>query len=155
MAARQEPYALSILRVVGMSNSLNLVTSVLGRLHYSAAGIRNTMIATNAMLAAMLRDLYADPTNLVLANQYWKALGSRISGRDVIKTYRTAALHSCEGAVAFAYAYHELFQVSGEGPHLAYFDEELILALENCLHRASAANGYELIRWVLISIGRI
>ena len=91
----------------------------------------------NQALNRIREGLKQDPANLELANQYWVALaGDRgqdnyRSGQNVIEAYREAALGSAEGAIAFARAYRDLFQVSGEIPRLAYFDESLIQALRN------------------------
>jgi hypothetical protein len=76
-----------------------------------------------------------DPANLELANRYWAALagpgGDLRSGHQVIDACRESALGSAEGAVAFARAYRDLFEVSGESARLSYFDESLIQALRN------------------------
>jgi predicted nucleic acid-binding Zn-ribbon protein len=96
-----------------------------------------------------------DPASLELANRYWRALagpgGDIRSGRDVIDAYREPALRSTEGAVAFAHAYRELFDVSGELPRLAYFDESLIQVLGNCVSQLSKRDRAA-IEWVLNAI---
>jgi hypothetical protein len=97
--------------------------------------------------------LASDPTNLRTAERYWKALGSYEghdlrSGRDVVQIYRAAALNSREGAVAFAQAYRELFEVSGEPPRVANFDTDLLHGLENWLQTATDEER-SVIGWVL------
>jgi hypothetical protein len=67
-------------------------------------------------LQVLKQSLKQDPTNLELANRYWKAVGLAQSGRYVHDACRSAALASNVGAAAFARAYRELFSCSGEGP---------------------------------------
>ena len=79
----------------------------------------------------------SDPTNIAAADEYWSAL-SKWNGRDVrcggvvIEVYRMAALHSCEGGMAFACAYQALFSISGEAPRGELFEPDLIGALRRC-----------------------
>jgi hypothetical protein len=77
--------------------------------------------------------LASDPTNVAAANLYWKALGSFQSGHHVIETFRCAALTSHAGVVAFARAYRELSENTGEGPRPVYVDRDLLQALESSL----------------------
>src|SRR5580700_9589251 len=62
-----------------------------------------------------------DPTNGELAHRYWVELAS-LGGRDtrsggfVIEAFRGCALVSLQGVIAFARAYRELFEKSGERP---------------------------------------
>jgi hypothetical protein len=103
-------------------------------------------------LESIRQALKGDPTNLELANRYWKALDSARSGRDVIVAYRESALISGAGAAAFARAYRELFDVSGEAPRLPYFDQPLIEALQNSLSKLLGTDR-ENVQWILRSIG--
>jgi hypothetical protein len=92
--------------------------------------------------------------------RYWRALaGDRAkneadyrSGTDVIEAYREAALLSTDGVEAFARAYQELFQISGEIPRLALFDEPLVLSLRAKLVDIAATDRRN-VEWVLHSIG--
>jgi hypothetical protein len=103
-------------------------------------------------LESIRRSLNDDPTNLELANRYWAALEGARSGRYVIVAYREAALASGVGAAAFARAYRELFDDSGEGPRLAYFDQPLIEALQHNLSELLGTD-CENVQWILRSIG--
>jgi hypothetical protein len=95
--------------------------------------------------------LISDPTNIDAASRCWKALGSWQSGGHVIEAFRAAALASREGVVAFARAYRELFENSGEAPRPVLFDDELFRAL-----KASVAglpeNERVNLQWVLESL---
>jgi hypothetical protein len=102
-------------------------------------------------LANLKKALDADPTNVEVANHYWAALAS-FGGNDVrsggfvIKAFRGCALASRAGLVAFARAYLELFEKSGEQPRAALFDEELLQALKtnsmsSCRHAANWCQG--------------
>jgi len=87
-------------------------------------------------LANLKKILDSDPTNLEGANRYWvelASLGSHDcrSGGFVIEAFRGCALASHAGVVAFARAYRELFEKSGEIPRAELFDEELLRALKN------------------------
>jgi hypothetical protein len=107
-------------------------------------------------LANLKRTLDSDPTNIDAANHYWAELSS-LGGNDVrsggfvIETFRGCAVASQEGAVAFARAYRELFEKSGEKPRPELFDNELLQALKKRLPDLS--NGDQaLVQWVLASI---
>jgi hypothetical protein len=71
-----------------------------------------------------------------------------MTAQHVIEAYREAALRSTDGAVAFARAYRDLFEVSGESPRLAYFDGPLIQALRNCVSQLSERDG-SVVEWIL------
>jgi hypothetical protein len=106
----------------------------------------------NEAIESIRQSLNGDPTNLDLANRYWTALAERRDGRSVIVAYREAALASSVGVAAFAGAYRELFDVSGESPRLVYFDTALIQALQRNrseLPRTDREN----VQWILRSIG--
>lgn len=106
----------------------------------------------NKAFSQIRESLKRDPTNLDLANRYWHALagpgGDVRSGQHVIDAYGEAALGSSDGAVAFARAYRELFDVSGEFPRSSYCDESLIRALRNCVSRCSEIDRH-VIEWLL------
>jgi|HubBroStandDraft_1064217.scaffolds.fasta_scaffold174123_2 hypothetical protein len=107
---------------------------------------------SNEVIESVCRALNGDPTNLDLASRYWMALGDKRDGRSVIAAYRAAALASSVGVAAFARAYRELFDVSGESPRLVYFDTALIQALQRNrseLPRTDREN----VQWILRSIG--
>jgi hypothetical protein len=114
----------------------------------------------NRKLAALREALQRSPANLDLANRYWRALaGDRAkneadyrSGRDVIDAYREAALLSKEGVEAFACAYQELFQISGETPRMTFFDEPLVLSLKAKLPEMAETDRRN-VEWILHSIG--
>ena len=107
-------------------------------------------------LANLKRTLDSDPTNIDAANHYWAALSS-LGGNDVrsggfvIETFRGCAVASQEGAVAFARAYRELFEKSGEKPQAKLFDEELIHALKTRLPALSNED-QAIVQWILESL---
>jgi hypothetical protein len=107
-------------------------------------------------LADLKKTLQSDPSNVELANRYWVELGS-FGGNDVrsggfvIEAFRGCALASHAGAVAFARAYRELFEKSGEKPRAALFDEELVQALKTRLPDLSN-NDRAIVQWVIASI---
>jgi len=107
-------------------------------------------------LANFKAALDSDPTNVELASRYWVELASFgghdvRSGAFVIEAFRGCALASQAGAVAFARAYRELFEKSGEKPRAELFDEELRLALKTRLSDLSN-DGQVIVQWVLASI---
>jgi hypothetical protein len=85
-------------------------------------------------LATFKQALDADPTDVEAAIRYWVALSS-VAGNDVrsgaylIEAFRRCALDSNAGVVAFARAYWELFQKTGERPRPELLDTELLQAL--------------------------
>src|SRR5438093_9836530 len=89
-------------------------------------------------LAKLKKTLASDPTNVEGASRYWVELAS-FSGHDVrsggfvIEAFRGCALASHAGAVAFARAYRELFEKSGEKPRAELFGEKLLHALKASL----------------------
>jgi hypothetical protein len=107
-------------------------------------------------LADFKKTLDSDPTNVELANRYWVALAS-FGGQDVrsggfvIEAFRGCALVSHAGAVAFARAYRELFEKSGEKPRAELFDEELLQALKTRLPDLSN-DDQAVVQWVIASI---
>ena len=104
------------------------------------------------LLERLKHALASDPTNVDSANRYWKALGVRQSGRDVIETFRAAALASRDGVIAFAHAYRELSENSGEAPRLAFFDKELLRTLEASVASLPQREQH-ILHWVLQSVG--
>jgi hypothetical protein len=102
-------------------------------------------------LETLRQVLVSDPTNLDAANLYWNALGSFQSGRYVIGAFRSAALTSQAGVVAFAHAYRELFENSGEGPRKIFFDGELVRALKASIPELTESDR-STVQWVLNSI---
>ena len=107
-------------------------------------------------LAKLKRTLDSDPTNVDVANRYWVELAS-FGGNDVrsggfvIEAFRRCALASPAGAVAFAQAYRELFEKSGEKPSAELFNEELLQALKTRLPDLSN-DDQAVVQWVLESI---
>jgi hypothetical protein len=107
-------------------------------------------------LANLKRALDSDPTNVEAAHRYWVELGS-LGGKDVrsggfvIEAFRGCALASHAGAVAFARAYRELFEKSGEKPSAELFDKELLQALKTRLPDLSN-DDQEIVQWILASI---
>ena len=107
--------------------------------------------ADKQALETLRQALNSDPTNLDVANRYWNALAVSQCGRDVIETYRKAALMSPEGCIVLARAYRELFEDSCEGPRAIYFDSDLLYALRS--HLPELPSGDRLVgEWVLQSI---
>jgi hypothetical protein len=107
-------------------------------------------------LANLKKTLDSDPTSVEAANRYWVELayfgGHDVrSGGFVIEAFRGCALASDTGAVAFARAYRELFEKSGEKPRAELFDEELLQALKTRLPDLSN-NDQAIVEWVLASI---
>jgi hypothetical protein len=100
---------------------------------------------------SLRQNLKRDPTNLQLADRYWKAIGSSQCGGAVHDAYRDAAVASRDGAAAFARAYRELCGCSGEGPRMVHFDEPLIQALKGYLLQLTGED-YSNVEWVLASI---
>jgi hypothetical protein len=107
-------------------------------------------------LADLKKTLDSDPTSVELAHRYWVELAS-VGGRDVrsggfvIEAFRNCAIASLAGVVAFAHAYHELFEKSGEKPRPDLFDGDLRQALKTRIPQLS--NGDQaIVRWVLDSI---
>jgi hypothetical protein len=113
----------------------------------------------NQGIGTLREALRSSPTNLELANRYWIALaGERAKGEadlwtgsNVIEVYRAVALSSKEGVEAFAGAYRVLFEMSGETPRPAYFDQPLVRALKAALPELSRA-GRNNVEWLLRSI---
>jgi hypothetical protein len=99
-------------------------------------------------LQVLKQSLKQDPTNLELANRYWKVVGLAQSGRYVRDPYRSAALASSVGRAAFARAYRELFSCRGEGPRMADFDDPVIQALEAYLPQLTGQD-HSNVEWVL------
>ena len=114
----------------------------------------------NRKLAGLREELRRTPANLDLASRYWRALagdGTKIeadyrTGRHVIEAYRESALLSKEGVEVFACAYRELFDISGEIPRIALFDEPLVLSLKAKLPEMAEADRRN-VEWILHSIG--
>src|SRR5450432_1372510 len=111
--------------------------------------------------AELRKALKTDPAKIELANRYWCALAGNgakgeadlRSGSDVIEAFREAAVSSKEGAEAFARAYRDLFEMSGESPRPAYCDERLVMALNAGLSELPRAER-ENVEWILHSIHR-
>ena len=107
-------------------------------------------------LANLTKTLDSDPTNVEVANRYWLELCS-FGGHDVrsggfvIEAYRGCAIASHAGAVAFARAYRELFEKSGEKPRAGLFDEELLQALKTRFPDLSN-DDQAIVQWVIASI---
>ena len=107
-------------------------------------------------LANLKMTLDSDPTNVEVANRYWVVLAS-FGGNDVrsggfvIEAFRGCALASHAGAAAFARAYRELFEKSGEKPRAELFDEELLQALKTRLPDLSN-DDQAIVQWILASI---
>jgi len=103
--------------------------------------------------------LHADPANLDIADRYCKAIatypgGDIRSGGDIIGAYRAAALKSPQGVIALASAYRDLFAVSGEQPWPAYFDEDLVRALQHYLPELPEEDR-STVQWILESLKRM
>jgi hypothetical protein len=107
-------------------------------------------------LADLKKTLQSDPSNVELANRYWVELAS-FGGHDVrsggfvIEAFRGCALASRVGAVAFARAYRELFEKSGERPRAELFDEELLQALKTRLPDLPD-DDQAIVQWLIASI---
>lgn len=113
--------------------------------------MNGTTVSHKKLLENLRQALLDSPTDLEVAYRYWKALASSQSGFYVIEAFRSAALASPAGAVAFARAYRELFESSGESPRAAFFDEPLVRALENVLSAVPETDRDSLL-WVLKAI---
>jgi hypothetical protein len=102
------------------------------------------------------RSLASDPTNLDLAWEYWNALGSCNgcdirSGMYVFEAFRPAAMQSIAGVLAFAQAYLELFDLSGEGPR--QIDEALACKARSALLMLHGSER-EVVQWMLDSVAK-
>ena len=95
--------------------------------------------------------LKQDPTNLELAHRYWNAMGP-VCGGAVFDAYRDVALVSSAGAAAFARAYRELYDCSGEPPYKQCFDELLIQALKAYRPKLKGEDRAN-VEWILKEIG--
>jgi hypothetical protein len=107
-------------------------------------------------LADLKKTLQSDPSNVEFANRYWSGLAS-FGGNDVrsggfvIEAFRGCAIASDAGVVAFARAYRELFEKSGEKPRAELFDEELLHALKTRLPHLSSGDEV-IVQWLIASI---
>jgi hypothetical protein len=107
-------------------------------------------------LANLKRALDSDPTNIEAANRYWTELSS-LGGNDVRsggfvrEAFRGCALASQAGAVAFARAYRELFEKSGEKPRAELFDGRLLEALKTRLPYLSNEDQL-IVQWLIASM---
>jgi hypothetical protein len=114
----------------------------------------------NQQITSLREALRDSPKDLARANRYWLALaGDRAkneadlrSSSNVIEAYRAPALSSKKGVEALARAFREVFQMSGEVPRSAYFDDQLVMALKAGLNELSGAESSDL-EWLLRSIG--
>ena len=100
---------------------------------------------------ALEQALAADPENLELAWRYWHALGSWDgcdirAGIYVHRAFRAAALSSVAGVLAFARAYRQLFELSGEGPRS--LDPAMAKACEAVLPDL-VGEEWSLVKWLL------
>jgi len=107
-------------------------------------------------LANLKKALDANPTNVEAANSYWEALGSLggqnvRSGGFVREAFRGCAMASCDGVIAFARAYRELFESTGELPRAELFDKDLLAALRTRLPEL-ARDDRTILEWILTSI---
>jgi len=115
----------------------------------------------NQEIATLREALRSNPTNLERANRYWFALAGDTTkgqadlrtGSNVIEAYREAALSSRQGVEALAAAYRDLFEMSGENPSPAHFDQSLLRALKAELPEVSG-EGRRNLEWLLRSIGQ-
>ena len=104
-------------------------------------------------LASFKQALDSDPTNVQAATAYWFALSS-VAGNDirrggyVVEAFRSCALESTAGVIAFARAYWELFQKIGEKPRAELFDAELLQAFRARLLKLSDDDGAS-VEWIL------
>jgi hypothetical protein len=91
-----------------------------------------------------------------VAIRYWSALAS-VAGNDVrsggyvIEAFRQCALDSDAGVIAFARAYRELFEKTGETPRPELFDQELVQALRERLPALTDGQRAS-VEWVLSHI---
>jgi hypothetical protein len=112
--------------------------------------------AIQQKLANLKKALDSAPTNVEVANRYWAELAS-FGGNDVrsggyvVEAFRACAIASPAGTVAFARAYYELFEKSGEKPRAALFDEELLQALKTGLPDLST-DDQAIVQWVLSAV---
>jgi hypothetical protein len=151
----------TVLFAIGVSIGLRhfLILPLCARIEILAA---STMSMTEdkypaqQTLANLKRILDSDPTDIEAANRYWVALAS-FGGHDVrsggfvIEAFRGCALASHAGVVAFARAYRELFEKSGEKPRAELFDEKLLHAVKASLPDLSN-DDRAIVQWLLASI---
>ena len=119
-------------------------------------GMKEDKYPIQQHLAKLKKALDLDPTNVEVAIRYWVELAS-LGGNDVrsggfvIEAFRGCALASGAGAAAFARAYRELFEKSGEKPRAELFDKELLQALKTRIPDLSN-DDQAVVQWVLASI---
>jgi hypothetical protein len=99
--------------------------------------------------------LVADPANLELGWEYWHALGSWHgcdirSGMYVFQAFRAVALESPSGVLAFAQAYKQLFDSSGEEPRA--LDPQLLRSIEAALPTL-VGEDRTVVEWLLDCVG--
>jgi hypothetical protein len=111
------------------------------------------MLRQEAELAEHRKHFDENPRDVEHAKVYWNALG-RIqggdirSGRAVAEAFALAAVSSIDGAIAFARAYEELFDLSGEAPRAEFVSPELQRALTAAKRNANPEDS-KIIDWVL------
>lgn len=107
-------------------------------------------------LAELKAALDADPTSVEAAQQYWAALSS-FGGHDVrsggylVEAFRSCAIASKQGTIAFACAYQELFANTGEKPNPQLFDESLLHALQDRFSQLPKGERGP-VEWILASL---
>ena len=94
-----------------------------------------------------------DDSRLEISESLWDALDGGVGNNlksipRAVRTFRGAALRSQEGAERLAAALKEWFEVSGQLPTRADFDDELYWAISRTRHDTSV----ESIRWLLATV---
>jgi hypothetical protein len=94
-----------------------------------------------------------DDSRLEIAESLWNALDGGVGNNlksipRAVRTFRGVALRSQEGAERLATALKEWFEVSGQIPTRADFDDELYWAIS----RTRRDSGVESIRWLLATV---
>lgn len=100
--------------------------------------------------------LKKNPGDIDAAWNYWRGLGNLKgydvrSGQYVVDAFGQAALDSRRGAIAFATAYRELANLTGDGPQRVYVNNELLAAIREAIDQVDATDK-QLLEWVIESV---
>jgi hypothetical protein len=116
------------------------------------------VLRQEAEIAEHRKRFEENPRDVEHAKVYWNALG-RIqgcdirSGRAVAEAFGLAAVSSIDGAIAFARAYQELFDLSGEAPRAEFVSPEVRNSLA-AARRGATPDDINIIDWVLYCVGQ-
>lgn len=115
-------------------------------------GLVMAMTVEDEELAQAAVRLDNNPLSRDAVEAYWRLLGPRRSGLELMRAFRRWALVSREGVCAMAAAYRDLWLTTGEGPRSSYIDPALLQRLAD---EEKSVDGQQAddIRWVLSGLG--